>query len=117
MRKCLAVLAFLFVTFIPATPSFAVFNKDLSDPFGGCDTAECIEASSYDSSSTSTLCSDSSGCPACTLSMDEKSSQCSKVQFANGFCKCSNPQRPETYPDGGHHPVCDLSGSCIYGRR
>jgi hypothetical protein len=115
MKRIVITLSFLAMLAFASTAS-AVLNKGLDDAFDGCMTADCVEATSFDSSKTSssTLCTDNSGCPACTLNTSETWSQCSKISFASGWCRCSNPQTPVNLGNGAHSPVCKLDGSCRY---
>ncbi len=70
----------------------------------------------YASSGSTTLCSDSWGCPACGLSYDRKSALCYRIQGAHGKCSCK-PARVDQNIYGQPLPVCQMEGSCVFNRK
>jgi hypothetical protein len=112
MKRLLLTLAVLCSLAITVPNASATLYHTLDDQFNGCDTADCVEATTFDPSSNgwSTLCSDNWGCPSCQSNMNETYSVCIKIHYASGWCKCSNPQALSSTKD----PVCSKGGSCRY---
>lgn len=112
LRRFLILLAL--VTAVVLIPHSASAQSLLCGPeYGG---QECIdnfnnEASGYGGSggAVTSPCKDSFGCPACQANMAKTYAVCVHVQFASGFCTCSNPQPMRTEYE---MPRCNLSGSC-----
>lgn len=113
LRRFLILLAL--VSVFALVPHSASAQSLLCGPeYGG---QECIDnfnndAYGYGGSGgavTSATCKDSFGCPQCQADMSKTMAVCVHVQFAIGFCTCSNPQKMLNEYD---MPRCNLSGSC-----
>ena len=112
MRRHLLALS-LVALFILAAPSLFADVRTLdpvSDPLGDC-SGDVTADQCMASSTTTSTCTDSWGCPQCGMNQSTTDSICFKIYGNYGFCTCT---AQGTYYDkyGRLMPRCYTRGAC-----
>ena len=112
MRRHLLSLP-LVALFILAAPSLFAATRNLdpvTDPLGDC-SGDMTADQCMASTTNTTTCTDSWGCPQCGMSQDLTRAVCFKIYGNYGFCTCT---AYGTYYDkyGRLQPSCYVRGAC-----
>ena len=112
MKKLVLALPLLVVATLFAASAHADTRTldPVTDPLGDCYSADSPDQC-LASGTTTTICTDSWGCPQCGLSQDGRNAVCFRLFGNYGWCSCS-PYGIGYDKYGNVVPKCILKGTC-----